>query len=166
MILTKVEDVNLLIFIINIYLEVFNYCETLDDKLDDKYNLVPSIRCNWVILPPDVVIQVKRSREMDKLNSKSRYKNYNQERINELEKYKPICREQGLNGFQGYYAYLYEKICILESPIYGNATYVVKKDNWEELSKMTKKSLINSGQLLFRFEHKSAWLKDIAKLFS
>lgn len=172
--LIKVNDINMLVTkvkkteniknTINLYLEVFNYCELLDENFTINYKDINIKRCNWVILPPDLIIEVKKFKKLNKENKSKYQKNYDQARLDALEKYKPLVRYEGLNGFQGYYAYLYKERCILESPIYGNATYVIKKDNWETLSKMTKTELINSGELLSRVEHNKEWINNIANL--
>ena len=55
-----------------------------------------------------------------------------------MEMYNATTMVEGVNGFKGYYAYLYDNYCVLESAFYGNATYIIPKDNWEELSQKTK----------------------------
>lgn len=151
--------------IINLYLEVFGYCEVLDEKLDSILTDTKYIRRNWEILPPDVKIEVKKSRLTKQKESKRNRKNYNQVRIDTLESYKPIERNIGKNGFQGYYAFIYENICVLESPLYGNATYIVERDSWKKSSMETKKSLISNHKFLKRIEHNSNWFKEIEEVF-
>lgn len=163
MFITKVEDFNDLKNIINLYLEVFGYCEILNDdlkltNLNSNYN-----RCNWEILPPDIKINIQKSKIKSRMDKDKYKKDYDQERINTLEGYNPKEKFIGKNGFQGYYAFLYNNICVLESPLYGNATYIVPINNWKDLSKMTKKELINSGYLLDRFEHNKKWFDDIKR---
>lgn len=151
--------------IINLYLEVFGYCEVLDENLDSLLINTNYIRRNWEILPPDVKIEVRKSRNTRQEESRSKRKDYDQVRLDTLEEYKPIERNVGRNGFQGYYAFIYEGICILESPIYGNATYVVKRDSWKKSSMETKKELINNKKFLKRIEHNSKWFEEIKKIF-
>lgn len=57
--------------------------------------------------------------------------------------YNATTMVEGVNGFKGYYAYLYDNYCVLESAFYGNATYIIPKDNWEELSQKTKRELFD-----------------------
>lgn len=39
--------------------------------------------------------------------------------------------------------HIFSNHCVLESAIYGNATYIIPKENWEVLSQKTKQELIN-----------------------
>lgn len=146
---------------INVFLEVFGYCEVLDNEFNSISHKAEYKRVNWKILPPDIKIEVTRKIEQEKNNKERKRKDYNQERINYMESKKPTERYEGTDGFQGYYAYIFKKYCILESPRYGNASYVVERNNWRELSKLTKKQLINSGKLIKRIEHKALWFEDI-----
>ena len=82
-----------------------------------------------------------------------------------MEEYNPIERNIGKNGFQGYYAYVFGKICVLESPVYGNATYIVDREGWEKSSMETKRELIGNKKFLKRIEHDSKWFNEIKKLF-
>ena len=150
--------------IINLYLEVFGYCEVLDENLETSLNNTIYIRRNWEILPPDLKININR---LKKENSKdNKRKNFEQARLDTLEKYNPIERNIGKNGFQGYYAYIFENICVLENPMYGNATYIVDRERWKKSSMETKKQLINSKRFLKKIEHNSKWFKEIEKILN
>ena len=151
--------------IINLYLEVFGYCEILDENLNSLLTDIKYIRRNWEILPPDVKIEIKRTRAHKKEESERKRKDYDQVRLDTLEEYNPIERNIGKNGFQGYYAYVFEKICVLESPVYGNATYIVDREGWEKSSMETKRELIGNKKFLKRIEHDSKWFNEIKKLF-
>lgn len=162
-IITKVNDIKNIKNIINLYLEIFGYCEVLDSQLKAFFENKTYIRCNWEILPPDVKLKIYDIKNKKKNDKQTSRKNYDQARLDELEKYEPKERYIGKNGFQGYFAYLFNNICILENPLYGNATYIIKSDNWEELSKLTKRELLNSGYLLDRLEHNSNWFEGIQR---
>ena len=151
--------------IINLYLEVFGYCEILDENLDSTLTDTKYIRRNWEILPPDAKIEIDKFKKLKHEEKQKTRKSFDQVRLDTLEKYKPVERNIGKNGFQGYYAFIYENLCILESPIYGNATYIVERDNWKKSSMETKKELISSHKFLKRIEHDSKWFKQINSCF-
>ena len=90
---------------------------------------------------------------------------YDIERLNYVETYNALEMVEGINGFKGYYAYLYENYCVLESAFYGNATYIIPKDNWEELSQRTKRELIDEKKLVGKIDHNEKWKKNIAGIF-
>lgn len=163
MFITKVKNHSNIKNVINLYLEVFGYCRILDDNLKLANEKIDFNRCNWEILPPDIKLDIKNIKSKSIIDRTRKRKDYDEERINTLEKYKPQKRFVGKNGFQGYYAFLYNQVCVLESPIYGNATYIIPIRNWEELSKLTKAKLINSGNLINRIEHNKEWFNNIGK---
>lgn len=165
MILTEVTNDIDIKNVINLYLEVFGYCEVLDENLDSSLINTKYIRRNWEILPPDVKLEVQKAKSSKQEESKNKRKDYNQIRLDTLEGYNPVERNIGRNGFQGYYAFVYENICVLESPLYGNATYIVERDSWKKSSMETKKSLINNHKFLKRIEHNSKWFKKIEEIF-
>lgn len=159
MIITKVMKYQNLKNTINLYLEVFGYCEILDDNFKLILDNSKYIRRNWEILPSDIIINIRKLK--NKKSESNNKKDFEQARLDKLENNNPIERNIGSNGFQGYYAYIFEKICVLENPFYGNATYIVNRNDWEKLSKLTKKQLINSNKLIKRIEHNSNWFEQI-----
>ena len=161
MFITRVDKYKDIMNVINLYLEVFGYCTVLNEELELANDKFKYRRCNWEILPPDARIQISKKMIQSHVEGRKYRKDYNQERLDVLETYNPVEKAVGYNSFQGYYAYVYENICVFENPIYGNATYVVPTENWEKLSKMTKKELISSGQLLGRLEHNKNWFNSI-----
>ena len=90
---------------------------------------------------------------------------YDIARLNYIEEYNAATCVEGINGFKGYYAYLFEKHCVLECAIYGNATYIIPKDNWEVMSQKTKKELIDEKVLIAKLEHNQNWERNIAGVF-
>lgn len=51
----------------------------------------------------------------------------------------------------------------MENMIYGNATYVFR-DNWEELSKLSKAEIIKNNLQDKRFVHRESWPYQISAL--
>ncbi len=139
---------------INLMLEIYGCCYVFDQEIDlDK--IVRIRKCNWVILPPGECPSdhvKKMLREQGK--STDTYDTY---RLEYIEKHKPEACNVGLNGFRGYYAYIFKGYCVLETAYYGNATYVIPKENWEKLSQKTKKELLDEKKVIARIEHRAAW---------
>lgn len=120
-------------------------------------------RCNWEILPvgemPSKHIE-KQLREQGKdVNT------YDVFRLNYVEKYDFEKVVEGINGFKGYYAYIFKKYCVFESAVYGNATYIIPKENWEILSQKTKKELFDEGYVIKKIAHTENWKYNISKMF-
>lgn len=55
--------------------------------------------------------------------------------------------------------------CVLESALYGNATYIIPKENWEVLSQKMKKELLDEKIVIEKVIH-SFLGKSVALLFS
>ena len=122
--------------IINMFLEVFGYCEIFNEDLDlVKDNLLIK-RCNWEILPKGIKIDIKSLK--DKKKHKSKNKGFEEYRIETLNKFNPIDIFCGTGGFTGYYAFIFNKYCYLESSYYGKAAYVIPVKNWENYQKCQK----------------------------
>ncbi len=90
---------------------------------------------------------------------------YDKYRLEYIEKYHFEKVVEGLNGFKGYYAYISKKYCVLESAIYGNATYLIPEDNWEILSQKTKKELCDEGYVIKKIDHIKSWEDNIRATF-
>lgn len=141
---------------INMFIEVFGKCSIYEQTLIIE---TKRIRLNWEILPPGErpsahIIKLLRDKgeETD---------TFNVERLRTLERYKADIIGEGTNGFFGYYAYVFNQICVLESAFYGNATYIIPKENWETLSQKTKKELFDEKQVLKRIVHNEEWEQSI-----
>ena len=90
---------------------------------------------------------------------------YDIARLNYIEEYNVATCVEGINGFKGYYAYLFDKYCVLECAIYGNATYIIPKANWEVMSQKTKKELTDEKVLIAKLDHNQNWKRNIAGVF-
>jgi len=166
MIVSKVNDFSLIKEMINIYLEVFKYCEILDNKLIPTINKLHYSKKNWEILPPGVKVDINKfiNKNNNFSNKKGAY--FIKERLEKLEKTKPLEVYKGFNELDGYLAYVYQNICILECPIYGNATYIIKSEDWENTSKLDKTNILKSDNFIKKIDHNMLWfemLKDVFK---
>lgn len=145
---------------INLCLEIYGECYIFDGEIcmdnSTKYQ-----RCNWKILPPGEMPSqhIKKQLQVSGRNTDT----YDVFRLEHMEKYKSEKIVEGINGFNGYYAYVFNKCCVLESAIYGNATYIIPKENWEKLSQKTKKELFDENKVIAKINHTEKWEKNINK---
>lgn len=113
------------------FLEIYGVCYIFDKTIQID-NSARRQRCNWEILPPGEMPSKHIERQLRERGEKA--DTYNIFRLKYMEKFKSEKVVEGLNGFNGYYAYVFENSCVLESAVYGNATYIIPKENWEILS--------------------------------
>lgn len=147
---------------VNMFLEIFGECYIYSDEFN-MYDSPNKRRCNWEILPPGEKpskhmsqIHIQRGKEVD---------SFNISRLKTIERFKYEEVVEGINGFQGYYAYVFKNCCVLESAAYGNATYIIPKENWEILSQKTKKELIDNNFVIKKIVHMEQWQNHIYKSF-
>lgn len=147
---------------INLLLEIYGVCYVFEKEIKID-NSVKRQRCNWEILPagemPSKHIE-KQLRESGKDSN-----TYDVYRLRFIEKYPVEKVVEGLNGFKGYYAYVFKMCCVLESAVYGNATYIIPKENWEILSQKTKKELFDEGYVIKKIDHTKSWKYNIKTIF-
>lgn len=98
-------------------------------------------------------------------NVDTQYENYQAQDKSWKHRFKGYQFTHSINGFKGYYAYILGKCCVLESAVYGNATYVIPKDNWEILSQKTKKELLDEDKVLAKIEHTANWEENVRNKF-
>ena len=146
---------------INMFLEIFGFCEIFNEDLSLVTSRDYLKRCNWEILPPGVKAKALEKRKGDKAKNK---KSFNQYRLDVLDTYKPEQTVIGLGGFSGYYAYLFSNTCFLESGTYGNATYIIPKKDWESLSKLSKGELSKTDKVIDKVIHNEDWEMNIATI--
>jgi len=147
---------------INLLLEIYGICYVYNGVVEFE-KTIKRRRCNWEILPPGEMPSKHVEKQLKAMNQST--DTYDIERLNYVETYNALEMVEGINGFRGYYAYLYENYCVLESAFYGNATYIIPKDNWEELSQMTKRELIDEKKLVGKINHTEKWKKNLAEIF-
>lgn len=147
---------------INLMLEIYKECYVYDGVISvDK--TIKKQRCSWEMLPQGEMPSRHVKKQLKAMNQNS--DTYDIARLNYIEEYNAATCVEGINGFKGYYAYLFEKHCVLECAIYGNATYIIPKDNWEVMSQKTKKELIDEKVLIAKLEHNQNWKRNIAGVF-
>ena len=148
---------------VNMFIEIFGECD-----VGTELNVLPPSRIkhlNWEILPPDkkpsdLIRQMSEGRKQKESTIQ-----YSEARTKFLEKKPYKCIGRGINGSYGYFGYVYLNICVFECALYGNATYIVNSSNWEELSKMTKRELIESNNVVEKLIHTEDWFEKIEEAF-
>ena len=149
--------------IINIFLEIFGFCELFDKK----YNLLKASnkikRCNWEILPKGIKLDslVNKKRKNKSNENKKSFEEY---RFNTIESYGPNDIFYGTGGFTGYFAFVFDNICCLECNYYGNATYIIPSKGWEQISQLSKRELLISKDIIAKITHTSGWTTEFSKL--
>ncbi|MEY8518454.1 hypothetical protein AALC25_16435 [Lachnospiraceae bacterium 29-84] len=104
---------------INLLLEIYGICYVYNGVVGFE-KTIKKRRCNWEILPPGEMTSKHVKEQLKTMNQNT--DTYDIERLNYVETYDALEMVEGINGFRGYYAYLYENYCVLESAFYGNAT--------------------------------------------
>lgn len=145
---------------INIFLEIFGYCYIYSNDLE-KDKTIKRQRCNWEILPPGEKPSEHLREQLNKRGENT--DTFDVDRLETLERYKVEKVVEGINGFMGYYVYVFSNHCVLESAIYGNATYIIPKENWEVLSQKTKQELLNEKRVIEKIIHRESWYTNISK---
>lgn len=144
---------------INIFLEIFGECYVFDDEI--CLENIKRRKCNWELLPPGTKPSIHLSNQLKQNNQDTDI--FDIARLRFLDKYDVNEIVEGTNGFKGYYAYIFDNHCILESAIYGNATYIIPKENWAVLSQKTKNELLNANQVIEKIVHTENWFYNIRK---
>lgn len=153
---------------INLLLELFGECDILDSE---KKTIIPPqiIRLNWKIFPKGEYIWEKVEPIIkERINAQPKGNrpviSFRNAKISTKE---PTFFAYGLGGFSDYTVYGFPNlnIYILESMNIGNATYVLDK-NWEEITKLTKKDIIDNNLYKKRIVHSPDWEVEIDKLFA
>lgn len=145
---------------INMFLEVFGFCQIFDKELCVT-NKIKIKRCNWELLPPGIKADIFRMINDNRETKKNNKHDFNQYRLDILNSYNLPVVYEGTNGFLGYYAYVFDKICVLENAFYGNATYIIQKEKWQELSKMSKQEILFTDEIIEKINHSEKWENKI-----
>lgn len=154
--------------IINMFLELFGYCEIIDA---DRKSIVktPKVKMvSWKILPPGKYPweKVEKALEDYFVNAPGKSKNVLRNNHKELSQLEPDFLAIGENSFNGYvvYGYSFRNLYVFESNQMGNATYVFKGD-WEKASRLTKYEIIQGELCYKRIIHTKEWISSVKALF-
>jgi hypothetical protein len=148
---------------VNLILEIFGECRFFDDSLSQIIK-VPLKRLNWSLLPPGERPWATLKNELQpiiKQVSKGK-RRVIENRLETINKHKPNFAAVGTGGFSGYVVLGFPKInlYVLESLLYGNATYILGSD-WKNLSQLTKKEILANELHEERIIHQESWYEKI-----
>lgn len=152
---------NHLVDAVNLFLEIYGRCYVFNEEIDIQ-PIKKRRRCNWELLPPGEKPSVHLVRQLKEQGAS--HDTFDVNRLYELDRYDVEFVAEGINGFGGYYAYIFKNYCVLESAAYGNATYIIPKENWEILSQKTKQELLSNDLVVEKIVHTANWKYVIRKV--
>lgn len=162
------ENEELLLHIINAFLEIFNECHILDTAMQEIIR-APIKRLNWEILPqgrkPWGELRPLISGVIDGLSEGNR--KVIDKRIESINEHEPEFVAVGRAGFTGYLVFGFPEkgLYILESTEVNNATYVID-NNWELLSSLTKAEILNNNLHRERVIHRENWFTEMNRVLT
>lgn len=150
---------------VNLFLEIFGLCETVDDQLNTIVKS-KSIKLNWNLLPKGQYPWDKIGTQIiTAINIRSKSNAAVVEgRLELINSRKPDFVAVGNAGFQGYVVFGFTKnnVFVLESYQCNNATYVFDS-NWTHLSQLSKAEILDANLHKGRVIHKNSWQAEIVK---
>lgn len=150
------EDIKLLI---NILLSIFGECETINANLEAPIKIVKTVK--WEILRPGKQTKEIIRKVIKENVSKSKESMY----IRNMDKLIENSDENiavGTQEFKGYIVFVCGKYAILESLMPNNATYILDKE-WEDISKLSKREVLDKNLHIDRIYHYENWEERIDK---
>ncbi|WP_299232411.1 hypothetical protein [uncultured Halomonas sp.] len=157
---------NLIIHVINLFLEIFGYCEIRNAGLDSIIR-APLRKLNWDVLPPgkkpwgELKPLVREATE----HLSDGNKVVIDKRLESINVHEPDFVAVGRAGFTGYliFGFPEKSLYILESTQTNNATYVIE-NNWEVLSGLTKAEILENDLHKERVIHRESWFNEINRI--
>lgn len=153
--------------VVNLFLEIFGRCEILGKNKCPEVSTAPLKRANWQILPEGEIVWERVNQYVgDEHEPNENVGKLLKYRFKTIIQYKPDMVYYGNGGFHGYLVFVFKKknLVLMENMLYGNATYVFR-DNWAELSKLSKAEIIKHNLQEKRLVHRESWPYQIASLF-
>lgn len=158
------QELSSIKFMVNLLVEAVGEAEIfpLDSITGMPVRVIKTV--NWQIIPKGERIWDFIKQDIDHGVSKSE-KVMIKERFKALENYLPDGMYKGLDSYIGYVVFYYKSkgLYVFDSIMYGQATYVFDRD-WKEVSKLTKKQIIDGGLAKARLIHSKSWRNEIDKL--
>lgn len=162
------ENHELIIHVINLFLEIFGHCEIRSEDLDSIIR-APLRKLNWDVLPPgkktwkELKPLIKDATESLSEGNKVVI----DKRLESINVHEPEFVAVGRAGFTGYliFGFPERNLYILESTQTNNATYVIE-NNWEALSGLTKAEILENDLHKERVIHRERWFNEINRILT
>jgi hypothetical protein len=155
-----------ILFGANLILEIFHEVDTFIYQKDMDILTTSNFETkNWKILPKGEKIWNAFNNHTTEQLSESEHFLIN-ERFNYINSLNPDKIYQGLGGYTDYLVFAFTELnlFIFDSIIYGDAMYIFKND-WENVSKLTKKEILQENLAEERIVHNRQWKKKLNKYF-
>jgi hypothetical protein len=157
-----------LVHAVNVMLEIFGEATFLDERREQIVD-APVRYLNWRILPKGTHPFPVLRKELDAAMRyvKDGNKSFVDHRLERINSFKPEFTAVGEGGFTGYviFGFPEKRTYILESILYGNATYILG-DDWERLSQMTKAEILDDNLHKDRIVHLRNWFEKVRRLMA
>jgi len=152
---------------VNLLLEIFGECYFFTEDLSEIIK-APLKKLNWQVLPPGERPWQQLQKELrpiiDAAPEGKRVVIEN--RLEVINEHKPDFAAVGHGGFHGYVILGFPKkdLYVLESLLYGNATYLLGSE-WEALSRLSKGEILQNNLEKGRVIHREGWDTNIRRWF-
>lgn len=154
---------DVLLHSINLYLEIFGEATILDQDLGAILKAEVR-RLNWSVLPAGQHPWPKLQGMLQPVISRAKAGKQGviRHRLEVINARTPDFVAVGHGGFAGYLVFGFpaKNVFVLESILYGNATYVFEQ-NWEALSQMTKADVLAGRLQKQRIIHAEGWAEAV-----
>lgn len=153
----------IIIHTINLLLELFGDCYVFEENNEIEIITLEKQVLNWEIFPTGEYPWETVKEVISKNKRKQAKRSYRaaMQRFKFIHSFEPNFYASGRGGYSGYVVFGFDKkFFILESQYSDNATYIFN-NQWEELSKLTKKEIISDELQKARFIHNPKWEKNI-----
>lgn len=160
----ELENIKGIIFGANLVLEIFNEVNTfVFNKSDDIISTSNIKTVNWEILPKgEKVWESFNAGTTEKLSVSEQF--LIEERFDYINSLGPDQIWKGIGGYTDYLVFEFTalKLFIFDSILYGEAMYVFKND-WEHVSRLTKREIIQGRLAEERIVHNKQWKAKLNK---
>lgn len=131
-----------------------------------KENIPFDCTTKWTVLQPGHRL-FERENLLDEIAKRNKVNSEYIER-----EYRSLFKKQytkvsiGKEGFNGYYVFEYDNypFVIMEKFVQGNATYVIAKEHWEDISELSKTEVMQQKLYEQRILHNDSWNDKISKI--
>ncbi|MGH9753835.1 MAG: hypothetical protein ACREA2_13730 [Blastocatellia bacterium] len=130
-------------------------------SLQEKVEKVP-----WKILPPGEHPFQQILAYFEEVRRRQPELHVDEDRLRKVESLKPDQRFTGEDEFDGYVVFYFNRteMAVLESPMFGNAIYVIRGE-WKSLSRKSKGELLAYHSIkVKRVVHRGDWFARLRKL--